>query len=1114
MNEGGSPMARDLNRPFTLKEKVDDFVKCQNVREHGVRSAVVEQRHQEEEQSLVQRDPQQQGRHQSHHRRHQSDPFDLSISKQFRSDHRRNGESGISVSNSRRQGSADAHKSAWHQLTKDLEIGVDRRQAGSSKTSSPVPNKNKTGQPDESSKHSLSSSKAIVTRTPTRADVIKIEHDISDTPEEARSSPAMDRQSKSVGNVHNPRQDDERMLSPIRRQNKQSSLEKAPRRQSQSVIGDTTTTSTTMTPKKSTPTRMGRQYSVESVDSLPQLPDDEEDYDQMTFQQKMRIGYPDRIKKSYSQSASGELSSKSMTTTTSAKPLQKRIRNGESVNREGQDQQRQKQQQRDGKPKAQNMIVDEIETDTDTNSDQENRIKKKLKKQDLTSNDRNPFLVDKTTSSSGTSSASSHASKPKSEPFFKLFSKRRTSGGNSSGNSTTNATSNRASTVNSKTASTTPKGGVKRKKYTDKGTKSHLDSDSSSDGSESNLEDFQSIWMADDEKSNTPSRLKPYKDVVPPIVSNGHGKDPTDMSASPTVTSSSTDKKRISSTPGKCKANHAHQDRAKSPKRSIHSNSDNSLTDAQKTPTRQHSPKTELEGLHPQSSPLQRKTTPSRITFKSPSIFGGGYVPGASSPLRTPSRIGQADSTIHISSVMIPEEYLEPLSPPPIPPSESPSWDLYPSIAKSPKKRHSSVDLRSPDYRKSSEGSSLSLIRGNINTNVRKSPSFLSVEKALSPPVIAEEDSQEKCPYCGDPLPVAMTERLARALAKVKEREEERKNLWKQKQQQQQHLRQSSTKTTSPSESDSKSLQGGRKVVDSETSASIRTTAKSGNSPVASVTISSSDSEIGNTNDSDDEDEDSNNRKLSTKPPMIKKQPRPRPVRRSRPVPIIIESSSDESDEQSEKVSRHQKSEFILDEPPLEETNDPSNHQSSQHQELSLHDKFEFCRIHIAEARIVPIGEARNYPMHIRWYELPQRVHQMRHDLQGIIDRRVQSTFLDEAQERYRKMGGQNARRAGAIFASLDHVMPGYYGSRGSHELFKILGEMFLDTKVLTKEKASPQQPVEFIQQVLIPEATIRLIAEDSITTSSTGVTLEEARKIMHESAEFGNYMQELNPVL
>jgi hypothetical protein len=43
---------------------------------------------------------------------------------------------------------------------------------------------------------------------------------------------------------------------------------------------------------------------------------------------------------------------------------------------------------------------------------------------------------------------------------------------------------------------------------------------------------------------------------------------------------------------------------------------------------------------------------------------------------------------------------------------------------------------------------------------------------------------------------------------------------------------------------------------------------------------------------------------------------------------------------------------------------------------------------------------------------------------------------------------------------------------------------------------------VDFLQEVLVPETTLRLISQDK-----GNITLEEARKIMEDSANFGDYV-------
>jgi len=64
------------------------------------------------------------------------------------------------------------------------------------------------------------------------------------------------------------------------------------------------------------------------------------------------------------------------------------------------------------------------------------------------------------------------------------------------------------------------------------------------------------------------------------------------------------------------------------------------------------------------------------------------------------------------------------------------------------------------------------------------------------------------------------------------------------------------------------------------------------------------------------------------------------------------------------------------------------------------------------------------------------------------------------------------------------------------------LRRLFIDTKILTKSLVSPQTPMEYLQEVLVPEAAVRLIQEDY-----QGIQIENARVIMLQSVDFGAYI-------
>ena len=66
-----------------------------------------------------------------------------------------------------------------------------------------------------------------------------------------------------------------------------------------------------------------------------------------------------------------------------------------------------------------------------------------------------------------------------------------------------------------------------------------------------------------------------------------------------------------------------------------------------------------------------------------------------------------------------------------------------------------------------------------------------------------------------------------------------------------------------------------------------------------------------------------------------------------------------------------------------------------------------------------------------------------------------------------------------------------------------------MDTNTLTMGMTKPQVPLEYLNQVLVPETAIRLISQDR-----GGISLEEASKTMEDSVEFGMYVHDIDEVL
>ena len=56
----------------------------------------------------------------------------------------------------------------------------------------------------------------------------------------------------------------------------------------------------------------------------------------------------------------------------------------------------------------------------------------------------------------------------------------------------------------------------------------------------------------------------------------------------------------------------------------------------------------------------------------------------------------------------------------------------------------------------------------------------------------------------------------------------------------------------------------------------------------------------------------------------------------------------------------------------------------------------------------------------------------------------------------------------------------------------------------MSKDRCAPQSSFQYLSQVLVPETTIRLIAEDY-----TNISLDVAKEIMIDSVEFGLYVHD-----
>ncbi|PKK55808.1 hypothetical protein RhiirC2_485160, partial [Rhizophagus irregularis] len=170
-----------------------------------------------------------------------------------------------------------------------------------------------------------------------------------------------------------------------------------------------------------------------------------------------------------------------------------------------------------------------------------------------------------------------------------------------------------------------------------------------------------------------------------------------------------------------------------------------------------------------------------------------------------------------------------------------------------------------------------------------------------------------------------------------------------------------------------------------------------------------------------------------------------------------------------------------------------------QGKKLNVVEQFEFCHIHIAETKIIPDGIEKGYLMEVDFSAIPKRVENFQFDLLDICKKKVKSVYRENVMRAYREIGKNKANTPMGIMNRIENFQPGYYGPRGAVIIAETLRRLFIDTKILTKSLASPQTPMEYLQEVLIPEAAVRLIQEDY-----KGIQIENAREIMLQSVHFG----------
>ncbi|KAI1259276.1 RTC4-like domain-containing protein [Xylariaceae sp. FL1019] len=157
-----------------------------------------------------------------------------------------------------------------------------------------------------------------------------------------------------------------------------------------------------------------------------------------------------------------------------------------------------------------------------------------------------------------------------------------------------------------------------------------------------------------------------------------------------------------------------------------------------------------------------------------------------------------------------------------------------------------------------------------------------------------------------------------------------------------------------------------------------------------------------------------------------------------------------------------------------------------------------FCRLH-RRLSAFRTETDKGYPK-IHWDVIEDRCLAQVEFLKDILEKNRSSHYREVFKEKVES--GKNR----TLLTNQDNLTPGYYGPRGLRVMTEFI--MRTLTSVIRKQAVedrllSARSYTGYVQAVLVPELTVRLIMEDLSTTE------DKARDILEESAEIGELLHE-----
>ncbi|KAI1176827.1 RTC4-like domain-containing protein [Nemania sp. FL0916] len=165
---------------------------------------------------------------------------------------------------------------------------------------------------------------------------------------------------------------------------------------------------------------------------------------------------------------------------------------------------------------------------------------------------------------------------------------------------------------------------------------------------------------------------------------------------------------------------------------------------------------------------------------------------------------------------------------------------------------------------------------------------------------------------------------------------------------------------------------------------------------------------------------------------------------------------------------------------------------------MSVKQQTAFCRLHkrrSAEAT----GAKKGYPK-IDWETLNSRLNAHQAFLKNILEGTQKSHYREVLKEKVDS--GKNR----TLLTSHDNLTPGYYGPRGLQVMTEFIMSSLSDVirrRAVEDKLISARSYTGYVQTVLVPELTVRLIIEDMAVTET------RAREVLEESVEIGELLHE-----